>query len=244
MSQRAPRCARTFVIMACKFCGEPAKATVSSTGIVTYTLNLNICRPATHAAESDTLSVLRAGRLRCTSNGPFPIGFAGARPPDVPPLRSAHAETRSQRVARPSQPRARFLERQACWRPGLERHKWCMVARAVHSRRLATPGPGAAHRRDCLFSFRPPRRITRAAPLQRVHAQTARIFTTRATWPPDVMPAKESAEAWERTVDLVVRRVTYSAAAGACAAVVLFRTPGTRRPFGCAASARIASSGR
>ena len=38
--------------------------------------------------------------------------------------------------------------------------------------------------------------------------------------------AKESAEAWERTVDLVVRRVTYSAAAGACAAVVLFRTPG------------------
>lgn len=38
--------------------------------------------------------------------------------------------------------------------------------------------------------------------------------------------AKESAEVWERTVDLVVRRVTYSAAAGACAAVVLFRTPG------------------
>lgn len=38
------------------------------------------------------------------------------------------------------------------------------------------------------------------------------------------------ADAWERTVDLVVRRVTYSAAAGACAAVVLFRTPGARQP--------------
>ena len=47
--------------------------------------------------------------------------------------------------------------------------------------------------------------------------------------------AKESAEAWERTVDLVVRRVTYSAAAGACAAVVLFRTPGAApAAVGCA----------
>ena len=74
----------------------------------------------------------------------------------------------------------------------------------------------------------PPRQFARAASLQCVHAQTVRIFTTRTALGhlSEVMPAKESAEAWERTVDLVVRRVTYSAAAGACAAVVLFRTPG------------------
>ena len=134
------------------------------------------------------------------------------------------------------------------WKPAWndeERHKWREPA--LSAARADTRGSDVTdvgRMRHRLVCPRPPRRITRAAPLQCVYAQTARIFTTRATWPPDVMPAKESAEAWERTVDLVVRRVTYSAAAGACAAVVLFRTPGTRQPFGCASSARVASRGR
>jgi hypothetical protein len=58
--------------------------------------------------------------------------------------------------------------------------------------------------------------------------KTRAAFGRREKQKRDRMATK--ADAWERTVDLVVRRVTYSAAAGACAAVVLFRTPGARQP--------------
>ena len=83
-------------MMACKFCGEPAKATVSSTGIVTYTLNLNIWGAATHAAESATRSVLRAGRPRALHlQRPLPHRLQREHA-DVPLLRSARGRCASQ----------------------------------------------------------------------------------------------------------------------------------------------------
>ena len=39
-------------------------------------------------------------------------------------------------------------------------------------------------------------------------------------------PARADAQALEHAIDFAVRRVTYSALAGAAAAVMLFRTPG------------------
>ena len=74
------RCTRTFVIMACKFCGEPAKATVSRTGIVTYTLNLNICGGNAHRS----ISYAQPGARRATvcaapPKAPSPSASAGAR---------------------------------------------------------------------------------------------------------------------------------------------------------------------
>ena len=40
--------------------------------------------------------------------------------------------------------------------------------------------------------------------------------------------ARAESQALEQAIDLAVRRVTYSAAVGAAAAVMLFRTPGAR----------------
>jgi hypothetical protein len=100
--------ARTFVMMACRFCGEAANATVSSTGMVTYTLNLNIC-----GQRSESRMVHAQARPARTSNGPFPM-LAGGRGCAAFSRRATacrDARTRSLRLARCSPLHVQLTER-------------------------------------------------------------------------------------------------------------------------------------
>lgn len=129
--------ARTFVMMACRFCGEAANATVSSTGMVTYTLNLNIC-----GQRSESRMVHAQARPARTSNGPFPM-LAGGRGCAAFSRRATacrDARTRSLRLARCSPLHVQLTERSRVQNASArERH-------IQRTRRRLTNGRTAARR--------------------------------------------------------------------------------------------------